>query len=187
MDIKQLSVQYLQDHDRILMRFITKQGPQPSLWLTRAMVRRWWPALREGLATLEASQPMAFAQPVTNQEMQRDICAELERAEVADEGVAGPPSHQEMPSGPHGADPLLVTEVTQTTLPTQLALAFKEKLAGLQDGRGLNLELDTLLLQGMVQLLELALKQTDWGLVAKALPVEATPDQPSSDGHRYLH
>ncbi len=45
MEIRQISVRYHQDHDRILVNINTSAGEEVQMWLTRRMTLRLWPLI----------------------------------------------------------------------------------------------------------------------------------------------
>lgn len=177
MDIHQLSVQYLRDQDRILMRFNTTTQQELRLWLTRALLRGWWPHLCEGAQAMGAqAAPPAPAPPASD----------------AAEGPEAPDLSTPFEEGgaelPLGAEPLLITEISQTRQGQRMAISFQEKRQDREEERGVELELEPALLQALVQLLSLSLKQTDWGLPEHPPSGDPAPDRPAVPGApRYLH
>lgn len=180
MDIHQLSAQYQKDQDRILMRFNTTSHEELRVWLTRVLLRGWWPHLRTAVAQLETRQHSDTPAHEREQQSRR------RRAEVLAQADLASPFDESEATLPLGSAPLLLTEVSQQQRDDKLALSFVEKLQTEAPPRGFDLELELPLLHGLVHLLEMALSQTDWGLLtdrpdptlgaAVEVEVEAAPD-----------
>ena len=183
MDIHQLSVQYLRDQDRILMRFNTTTQEELRLWLTRALLRGWWPHLRAGSALL-LTAPGAGTSAGAGQAPAGLAPALPEQRENADLAT---PFQDQGSHLPLGSEPLLITEVSQMQKGQRMAISFHEKREDRDEERGFELELEPELLQGLVQLLELSLRQTDWGLLPGSPSAPPAGEDPGSTGPRYLH
>lgn len=160
MDIHQLSAQYQKDQDRILMRFNTTSHEELRVWLTRVLLRGWWPHLRAAVASLETRD-----QPDTPRH-EREQQSRQRRAEVLAQADLASPFEEREATLPLGSAPLLLTEVSQQQHDNKLSLSFAERLENpSQPPRAFELELELPLLHGLVHLLEMALSQTDWGLL----------------------
>ncbi|TAG25054.1 MAG: hypothetical protein EAZ37_14255 [Burkholderiales bacterium] len=177
MDIHQLSVNYVQEQDRILVRINTTGSEELRLWFTRRLSLGLQPMLQkivaDWVATAEAvkspsTSPSAMADAQTKQ-----LLAEFKREESLQKSDFQTPykAPQALPLGP---EPLLVTEVTVKPLPSgQLQMAFSEKLPQ-DDGqlspnpRGFRIALEQKLVHGFVHLLDKALATSQWagGLLA---------------------
>lgn len=193
MDIHQLSAQYQKDQDRILMRFNTTSHEELRVWLTRVLLRGWWPHLRTAVAQLETRQQSDTPAHEREQQSRR------RRAEVLAQADLASPFDEADATLPLGSAPLLLTEVSQQQRDDKLALSFVEKLENQAPPRGFDLELELPLLHGLVHLLEMALSQTDWGLLpdtpgdplGASVEIEAEPDADTGarplGKPRYLH
>lgn len=129
MNIHQLSVTYLPEQDRILVRINTTAGEEMRLWLTRRLMLGLWPllskAMTERLLRLEAAGSSLDAADDQLKQMLTDF-RKQEFLQHAD--FATPYRKTETaPELPLGEEPLLVTDVDATPLPNgRLRLCFNE-------------------------------------------------------------
>jgi hypothetical protein len=171
-DIHQLSVNYVQEHDRILVRINTTTSEELRLWFTRRLTIGLKPMLQSIVADWVAKQE-AVASPLTSPVATADsktkqLLADFKREESLQKSDFQTPykAPQALPLGP---EPLLVTEFSVTPLPSgQLQMAFSEKLPQ-DDGqlkpnpRGFRIALEQKLVHGFVHLLDKALDASQWG------------------------
>lgn len=191
MDIHQLSLQYQREQDRILMRFNTTSREELRLWLTRLLLKGWWPLLlgempaaAENGAGLAAPGPAGLAGP--------DAPAIQAMQTPAPHADYGQPFRADYVTLPLGEAPLLVTEVSQQRRGDRLAISFLERLDPQAPGRTVDVEFEPNLLQGLRQLLTLTLGQTDWNLpeVPQSPPVAPPASDaasPTTQRTGYLH
>ena len=186
MDIHQVSVSYLNEQDRILVRINTRQNEEIRLWLTRRFCLGWRPAMQQLLDQLAtrsnaSTPPPASASPVW------DADFDSPRRQQGTDFTT--PFKTDAAAWPLGTEPLLVTKVQMTTNGRDgLDLRFEELLTEHQPpSRGFQASLEPVLLQGWVQLLDRALGQSQW-LAAAARTVwrsDAREDEAKPSG--YLH
>ncbi len=172
MDIHQLSVNYIQEHDRILVRINTTDAKELRLWFTRRLSLGLQPMLQKIVAEWVAKQE-AVKSPLTSPTAAADaqtqaMLAEFKREESLQTSDFKTP-YKPPAALPLGPEPLLVTEVSVTPLPSgQLQMAFNEKLP-LDNGqpspnpRGFRIALEQKLVHGFVHLLDKALGVSQWG------------------------
>ena len=188
MEIHQLSLQYQREQDRILMRFNTTSREELRLWLTRLLLKGWWPMLLvEVPAPATGESPEAVATPAGRSEPPIQAMPAPAPAPHADYSQ---PFRADYVTLPLGETPLLVTEISQQRRGDKLAISFLERLDPQAPGRTVEVEFEPGLQQGLRQLLTLTLGQTDWNLAGT--PAEPTvsgtdlaPDTVSRSG--YLH
>ncbi len=182
MKIHQLSVTYLAEQDRILVRVNTKAAEEMRMWLTRRLMLGLWPLLSKLL----------------NRHLLK-----LESAgtslETADEGLLKsadfetPYKEDQQPQLPLGEEPLLITDVDASPQPNgRLRLSFNERPPNAGKPRSFQMEMEPKLMQGMMHLLEQALGRSQWreafGAGAPALPDDGTSAEETSSGKpRYLN
>ncbi|WP_041675472.1 hypothetical protein [Ramlibacter tataouinensis] len=186
MSIRQLSVTYQAQQDRILLRVATADSREMRLWLTRRLLRGLWPLLRRTQVEHgpDATTPRgAVATPEARQMLaQARRQAFLQRADLET-------PFQEGASRPLGEEPMLAAEVGVTPLAEgRLRLGFSES-RGSAPHRAFEMELDPSLVQGLMHLLEQALGQSQWQLPfapAADAPAAAAEDEPQARP-RYLN
>lgn len=203
MNIHQLSVNYIQEHDRILVRINTTASEELRLWFTRRLTLNLLPMVQkivaEWVAKQEAVKSPAISPTATADAQTQQMLAEFKREESLQQSDFQTPykAPQSLPLGP---EPLLVTEISVNPLPSgQLQLSFSEKLP-LDNGqpnpnpRGFRVALEQKLVHGFVHLLDKAAENSQWmpattsPSVASAAPAQED-DEPTSrkDRPKYLN
>jgi len=167
MDIRQLSIRYSQDHDRILVRINTSAGEEVQMWLTRRLVLRLWPLLNriviDHLAIPADAKTDGFVDLAAMEPGTRKMLADMRQQEAVQSADFVTPYRNDATSRPLGDTPLLVTEVNLAPKGDGLMLMnFKELLAEPPSSRGFQLELPADLVFGIIQLLSQALEQAQW-------------------------
>ncbi len=185
MNIHQLSVNYLQEQDRILLRINTTDGAELRLWFTRRLTLGLTPLLTNLVADMVAKQE-ALASPhsvaAAADTQTKAMLAEFKKeASLQKSDFATP--FKDLPAQlPLGREPLLVTEVNMTPLPGgQLQMAFSEKLPDAAHPRSFQIALEANLIHGFMHLLDKALAVSQWaagpagasGTAVDQLPGEA--------------
>ena len=180
MNIHQLSVAYLAEQDRILVRINTSASRQMRLWLTRRLMVGLWPLLSklltQHLLKLEAAgRTLDSADPGL-----RKMLTDFRKEEFLKEADFDTP-YQENPGEPAQVDePLLVTDVDASPLPDgRLRLSFNEHGKPEGEPRSFQVEMQPKLMQGLMHLLEQALARAQWGepLGSAALDDSAPADE----------
>jgi hypothetical protein len=196
MNIHQLSVNYIQEQDRILVRINTSAGEELRLWFTRRLTLNLWPMLTkivsDQVVQQEAVKAPELAPVIANDAETRKMVAEFKKEENLQNADFKTPYKDQPAALPLGAEPLLVTEVNVSPLPTgQLQLSFSEKLTGVQNVRGFQMALESQMTHGLVHLLEKALNTSLWREVhgiAPAVQAPQLPDEPpAGDKPKYLN
>lgn len=179
MDIHQLSIDYSEEQDRILIRINTSQAEELRFWLTRRMVHTLWPTFNQVVANhtvrfgklIDTPNP----QPGTLDESAQSLMADFHRNEALKRADFNTPYNSNASSLPLGEAPLLVTEVKLTSLGTgQLQIKLSEQLAGQGVQRSCQLDVPTHLAHGLMHLLEQCLARSGWSDPAPLIP--AQPD-----------
>jgi hypothetical protein len=197
-DIHQLSVNYLQEQDRILVRINTTNAQELRLWFTRRLTLGFMPMVNkivsQWVAKQEAAASPTITAAATADAQTQALLAEFKREESLQKSDFQTP-YKAPTALPLGPEPLLVTEISITPLPSgQLQLAFKEILPVDQDQptsqpRSFRIALEQKLVHGLMHLLEKAVATSQWaaGLTAAATD-SAEPALPgegnSGDGQR---
>src|SRR5215218_5661828 len=178
MQIHQMSVTYLPEQDRILMRINTRLAGETRMWLTRRLMVGLWPLLSklltEHLLKLEsAGASLAGANPEL-----KKMLAEFRKEEFLQHADFDTP-YQEGQGRQPVEEPLLVTDVDATPLANgPLRLNFNERPPnGASKPRSFQMEMQPKLMQGLMHLLDQALLQSQW----RESFVPAVPPEPEKD------
>ena len=189
MNIHQLSVNYLQEQDRILVRINTTAHEELRLWFTRRLSLGLLPLLSkivaDQTAKLEAIKPDRISPIATADAQTKLMLAEFKSQELLQKADFKTPYKDQPVAMPLGSEPLLVTEVNVTPLPTgQLQIKFNEKipLADSQTAqqRGFQVSLEQNLVHGFLHLLDKAVGVSQWSAVVSA-SASNTPANLSGD------
>lgn len=183
MNLHQLSVIYVDEQDRLLVRFNTTEGDELRLWLTRRMVLRVLEPLQDAVARLEARKvPLHEDSPEA-----RRTLAQLKRAEAVQQSDFSTPYRASDEKLPLGSLPLLVTQLRMTvSQDTQLHVGFEEKLADQPQGRGFQVAMETPMVHGLIHLLEQAIAKAQWDLGGASYAVSSTDESREEPRPKYL-
>ncbi len=180
MNIHQLSINYIQEQDRILVRINTTAQEELRLWFTRRLTLGLMPMVQKIVAEWVAKQETVKS-PLTTTAATADaqtqaMLADFKREESLQKSDFQTP-YKAPNALPLGAEPLLVTEISVTPLPSgQLQMAFNEKLP-LDNGqphpnpRGFRVALEQKLVHGFVHLLQKAVDTSQWAGTSLAATV----------------
>lgn len=188
MDIHQLSISYVREQDRILLRINTSEGEELRLWLTQRLLKGLLPHLGHATADLDAS-----CTPLADQsEASKQLLTEFKKEETLKAADFSTPYKADAVTLPLGAEPLLVTEVTMKVLGAgQLEISFDEKLSQTANPRGFRMAVQPPLMHGMMHLLASAIATAEWGIVlpaqALATPVRDSLDFSTAERPKYLN
>lgn len=183
MDIRQLSVRYHVDQDRILVTINTSGGEEVQMWLTRRIALGLWPLVNrvviDHFAIPQDARTDGFVDLAAMGPKTREMLADLRRQEAVQATDFDTPYQQpSIPNRPLGEIPLLVTEVNLTPKTDgQLQMNFRELLTGPASSRGFQLDMPSDLVFGLIQLLNHALEQSRWQIeLLPAATVEVVED-----------
>lgn len=174
MEIRQISVRYHQDHDRILVNINTSAGEEVQMWLTRRMTLRLWPLINrvviDHFAIPADAKTDGFVNLAAMDTQTKTVLADFKRQEAIQNADFDTPYRDGATARPLGEQPLLVTEVNLTPRGnTQLEINFKEQLEATTGNRGFQMDLPTDLVFAVIQLMAHALEQAHWQM-GPALP-----------------
>jgi hypothetical protein len=172
MKIHQLSVNYLAEQDRILVRINTAAAEEMRLWLTRRLMLGLWPLLSKLLTKHLLKLEAAGTSLDTADEGLKKMLADFRKEEFLKEADFETPYRENQAQLPLGDKPLLITDVDAAPLPNgRLRLSFNERLPGVTKPRSFQIEMEPKLMQGMMHLLEQALARSQWREAFAAGPV----------------
>jgi hypothetical protein len=192
MKIHQLSVNYLAEQDRILMRVNTQAAEEMRLWLTRRLMLGLWPLLSKlltkHLLKLEAAGTSLEA---ADEDLKR-MLADFRKEEFLRNADFETPYQEAQAALPLGEKPLLVTDVDAAPLPNgRLRLGFNERKPNSDKPRSFQMEMEPKLMQGLMHLLEQALARSQWrepfGAPVAMEEAAALDDEPPPRKPRYLN
>lgn len=165
MNIRQLQVSHDGMQDRLLLRIATQANEEIRVWFTRRFLRELWP----GLARMLGAQPVPQAAPAAGEAPQASF---------------DQPFHNENPTFPLGANPLLASEATLDAGADGLIRMV------LREGRerSFNLNLNGEMLQALCAMLRATGGQAKWDLALDYAATEpALPGSPPAGGSKRLH
>ena len=154
MRLHQLKLDFIPEQDRLLLRVSTDNRLEVRLWLTRRALRLMWPLL---VQMVRASPEIALQSSPEARDalvgMQHERA--LSRANFAK-------SFEELPCEmPLGAEPILVARIQSNKDDSgNRTLALLP-----QQGQGIHLTLDNILLHSFCKLVQNAVAKSDWNLV----------------------
>lgn len=162
MDIYQLSVRYLAEQDRLLVRINTHTHEELRLWLTRRLVLDWWPALQQHVLARPALDGAPDASLPRDPDA-RGMLADFARQQAVAGTDFDTPYRDEAASLPLGAEPLLVTQLQMTWPPhAPLQVDFEEKIEGRSGLRRFQLALQPPLVHALMHLLQQEIARAQW-------------------------
>lgn len=159
--LHQINLGYDAEQDRLLLRISTTQRTEHRLWLTRRMVKAWWPGL---LQLAARSAPMHSPPPPQVQQAVLEFRHQhaVQQADFATEY---------QPAAPLTAEPLLVHEIQMRELGPDL----RELRLNPRQAPGVALKLKDEVLHGLLKLLQDAVRISGWDLQIE-LPVAVPPE-----------
>ena len=169
MDIRQISIRYRQDHDRILVDINTGAGEEVKVWLTRRMALRLWPLLNrvviDHFAIPQDVKTDGYVDLAAMDTRTKTLLAAFKRDEAIQKSDFSTPYRTGANQHPLGHSPLLVTEVSLTPHGNgQLQLNFQEQLDAPASNRGFQMDLSSELVFAVIKLLGHALGDAHWGI-----------------------
>lgn len=176
MKVHQLSVTYLREQDRLLVRINTSEAEELRLWFTRRLMLELWPMMHKVLTDQLVSLESSITSGAAADEDMKQMLADFRKQEFLQEADFDTPYNDQQARLPLGEEPLLVTDLTITHLAgSMVALEFIENPPGAGTPRSFRLELDPPLMQGFVHLVDQALTQASWSLPPRQRDVAAEP------------
>jgi hypothetical protein len=181
MKIHQLSVTYLAEQDRILVRVNTAAAEEMRLWLTRRLMLGLWPLLSKLLTKHLLKLESAGTSLDTADEGLKKMLTDFRKEEFLRSADFDTPYKEDVTQLPLGEEPLLITDVDASPLPNgRLRLSFNERPPNADKPRSFQMEMEPKLMQGMMHLLEQALARSRWRDAFGAAPL-AVEDGTSAD------
>ncbi len=193
MKIHQLSVAYLAEQDRVLVRINTAASDEMRMWLTRRLMLGLWPLLSKLLTRHLLKLEAAGTSLDTADDGLKKMLTDFRKEQFLQEADFDTPYDENKSNLPLGEEPLLVTDVDASPLPNgRLRLSFNERPPNAEKPRSFQIEMEPKLMQGMMHLLDQALAKSQWReAFTSPLAVEdaTSPDENALAGRkpRYLN
>lgn len=176
MNIHQMSVNYAERQDRLMLRVNTQGGQEFRLWLTRRLTGRLMPHLQACVVQLETRNPQVMVSDPAAQHM----LTELQRETFLEKADFKTPFTSQAPQLPLGEEPILVTDV-QLNMHSSgtLNVVFQDQSGEGASGRSCQLGLQSSLLHGLLHLMGQAVQQANWRMDAPSMPIEGDALDPA--------
>lgn len=170
MRLHQLKLDFMPEHDRLLLRVSTDSQLEVRLWLTRRALRLMWPMLVQ----MVRSSPEAVLQ---SNPQARDALVGMQHEQAMSRADFAKPFEEVPREMPLGAEPILVARIQSNKDDNG------NQILGLlpQQGQGIHLTLDNTLLHSLCKLVQNAVAKSDWDLVLElpALLARNDADDPA--------
>ena len=161
MNIHQVCVTYINEHDRFLVRINTRGQQEVRLWFTRRLTLGLLPLLHHAAQeqVRRQAKPVNPADPLTTQ--RQHLLDNFSQEAASYKGDFETPYQEAADSLPLGPEPLLVTEIKLTPQPNgELQIGILEKIG--EQSRHLQMSLDPILTRGLVSLLDKGMISSQW-------------------------
>jgi hypothetical protein len=178
MRIRQVSLQYHAEADRLLLRVRSSDDNVFAVWMTRRLCLRLWPHLSSMVQRAGTAQAVALAAPrATPTPEAAAMLAASAREQTLAQADFSQPFQAASAQQPLGPEPMLAHTVQLTPQEggrLQLSISDAQQ-------RNMQLVLDAALGAAMRELMAAALHQAEWGFGAQAAAPNAEP------GTRFLN
>jgi hypothetical protein len=168
MRLHQLTLDFIAEQDRLLLRVSTDNQLELRLWLTRRALRLLWPLL---LQMVRASPEVVLQ----NNPEARDALVGMQHERALSQANFARPYEELARELPLGAEPILVARMQSNRDDDGNHIL---RLLP-QQGQGINLTLDNTLLHSLCKLLQDAVAKSDWDI---ALELPALQTRSDADG-----
>jgi hypothetical protein len=167
MRLHQLKLDFLPEHDRLLLRVSTDNQLEVRLWLTRRALRLMWPIL---VQLVRAAPEVALQ----SNPQARDALVGMQREQALSRANFDQTFDDVPRAMPLGAEPILIARIQANRDDSG------NQVLGLlpQQGQGIHLTLDNTLLHSFCKLVQNAVAGSDWDI---ALDLPALQSLPALD------
>jgi len=162
MRLHQLKLDFIPEHDRLLLRVSTDNQLEVRLWLTRRALRLLWPLLVQ----MVRSSPEVALQ---SNPQARDALVGMQHEQALSRANFGKPFEEVPREMPLGAEPILVARIQSNKDDGG------SQVLGLlpQQGQGIHLTMDNTLLHSFCKLVQNAVAKSDWDIVLELPALQA--------------
>jgi hypothetical protein len=165
MRLHQLTLDFIPEQDRLLLRVSTDSQLEMRLWLTRRALRLLWPLL----VKMVRASPEAVLQSSLEA---RDAIVGMQHEQALSQANFARPFEELAREMPLGTEPILVTRLqTGRDENGNHILSLQP-----QQGQGVNLTLDNTLLHSVCKLLQNAVAKSDWDIVLELPALQTRSD-----------
>ena len=187
MNVHQLSIAYMPEQDRVLVRVNTLEGKELQFWLTRRLTLGLSPLMDKVVTEHVARHGgPATSHVAAMDDLSKKAVAQFQRSETLRNSDFATPYKAAEAGVPLFAQPLLITEVNLTPLSNgQLRLSCAEKLPRTPAAapRSFQMALSQQLIHAFVHLLDRAITQSQWRESSGSGATSGTPD-PAAGTHK---
>jgi hypothetical protein len=177
MQLRQLSLAYQPEADRLLLRVTTAGDEAFAVWFTRRLCARAAAPLAQAVDRLGAASVLPPARRATATPEATSMLAGQARADaLAATDFSQPFDETRARVKPLGEEPLLATRIEWTPAPDGRSLRLSLRDA---KGRDLTMTLTTPMAIALRELMAAALRQAEWGVEAP-LPAPAPMPAPNT-------
>lgn len=166
MNIHQVSISYVQEQDRMMLRINGKDGGELRAWLTRRLAMALLPVLDRTAAQQIKQIATPAEAPASLDDKRGQLLTAFEKEASLRSGDFKTPYRDQpgLPADlPLGPEPLLLTEVKVTPMPNgQLRMQLFEKLPGQEAVRHFQVMMDAPLSNGLLHLLHQSIRASQW-------------------------
>ena len=187
MNINQMSLSYVIEQDRMLLRINTKANEEMRMWFTRRLAMKLFPAI-SNLASEQTVQLAMANSPIASTDAHsKKMLADFKKEETLQKANFSTPFQEKANSFPFGEKPLLVTDVRIVPMPNG---SLEISVQGINEadniGQGIKMVLDISLLHALMHLMEKALAKSEWAALpgVAAAPALEGPDASALPGDK---
>lgn len=167
MHIRQVSLQYHAEADRLLLRVRSSDDKVFAVWMTRRLCLRLWPHLSALVQQAGTAQAVAQAAPrATPTPEAAAMLAASARERTLEQADFSQPFQAASAQQPLGAEPMLAHTVALTP---QAGGKLQLSISDAQQ-RNVQLVLDATLGTAVREMMVAALRQADWGFALETAP-----------------
>lgn len=186
MNIHQVCVSYINEHDRFLVRINTRGEEEMRLWFTRRLTLGLLPLLEKAAQEQLARQATPIKTTDSLEAQRQHLLDNFKQEAASYNGDYETPYREDAAKLPLGAEPLLVTEIKMTPLASgDLQIDIFEKLG--EKTRHLHLGLDPQLTRGLVSLLNKGISTSRWLETDMAVAVHTSHRSAQAEAQQLEH
>ena len=162
MNLERITVEFLAEDDRLLVHVYFSGSAEIMFWMTRRLVKRFWPVL------LQMAQSRPEIQSQASPEARKALLG-IEHEKALKQVQFSKAKQEPDRNHPLGETPFLVTRIrARRNAKGQTILSMLPK-----EGNGLDLSLGENLLHGLMKLIKDSATKAEWGLTLEVPTLDA--------------